>query len=148
MNPILRAILSMVAGYAVMAALVIAIFTGAYLTLGADWSFRPWSWDPSAGWIALSIVVGLAAAFAGGLVTQRIDGSGKGVLILMGVIVVLGLMEAIMTGAPDAANPRAIPEPSNMEAMQNAVQPLWMLYLNPVLGCIGVFLGSRMLRKR
>ncbi len=35
---------------------------------------------------------------------------------------------------------------SNLEAMQNAVQPLWVAILNPVLGVVGVLLGAGLRR--
>ncbi len=138
----------MVAGYAVIFASTMALLTTAYLILGADWSFKPGSWEASAGWLALSIIVGLVTALAGGLVTQRLDRSGKGALILMAAIVVLGLWIAIAAGSPEASEPRTIASPSNLEAMQNAVQPVWINYLNPLLGCIGVFVATKLLRKR
>jgi hypothetical protein len=33
---------------------------------------------------------------------------------------------------------------SNMEAMQNAKQPAYMLILNPIIGALGVFAGSKL----
>jgi hypothetical protein len=30
-----------------------------------------------------------------------------------------------------------------MEAMQEAIQPVWMALLNPVIGAVGVLLGGR-----
>ena len=124
------------------------LLTTAYLILGADWSFKPDSWEASAGWLALSIIVGLVTALAGGLVAQRLDRSGTGALILIAVIVVLGLWMAIAAGSPEAPGPRTIASPSNLEAMQNAVQPVWINYLNPLLGFIGVFVATKLLRKR
>ena len=131
-----------------MFAVLMTLFTVAYLLLGANWSFKPGSWEASPRWLALSIVVGLLAAFLGGLVAQRIDRSGKGALFLMGVIVVMGIGIAIATGTPEAAGPRTITSPSSFEAMENAVQPRWLEYLNPLVGCIGVFLATRLIRKR
>ncbi len=150
MHPVLRTILSMVAGYVVMAAALMAIFTVAYLGLGADWSFKPDSWEPSARWIALSLITGGVVAFAGGTVTQLLDRSGKGALALMGLILVLGILTAVLTltgGAP-ASSLRTTASPGNMEAMQNAIQPMWLFFVNPLVGLIGVFAATKLVRRR
>jgi len=36
---------------------------------------------------------------------------------------------------------------NNMLAMQNAKTPVWLLFLNPVIGVAGVMAGSKMKRE-
>ncbi|MBM4109337.1 MAG: hypothetical protein FJ255_11125 [Phycisphaerae bacterium] len=63
-----RAILAVIVGYIVMAAVVFGLFTGAYPLLGADGAFKPNSWEVSTTWLAASFALGLIAAVMGGLV--------------------------------------------------------------------------------
>ena len=126
-----------------MAATLFVVFTAVYYVLGADFSFKPDSWEASTGWVVMSIIVGLGAALVGGLLTQRIDTSQTGAWILMGVILILGVVVIATMGPVEPAGVREIANPNNMEAMENAVSPPWVPYLNPLLGCLGVWLATR-----
>ena len=130
-----------------MALLIMGLFTVAYLAIGPGLSFKSGSWAPSTLWIALSIVVGLGSAFVGGLTAQSIDHSGRAVSALVGVVLVVGLVLAFMEGV-SVPGERLNVSPSNMEAMNNAVSPVWLNYLNPVLGAVGVFLSTKVKRSR
>lgn len=140
-----RIVGGVIAGYVAMFALLFVVFSAAYMTLGASGAFQPGSWNPSGGWIALTIVLGFGAAIAGGYVCATIARDRRGPLGLVGLVIVLGVLSAIpaLTGGdPAAAGPR--PETVPMfEAMSNAVQPAWVALLNPVLGAVGVLVGAR-----
>ena len=146
---ILRTVLGVIAGYAAIAITLFVVFTGVYFVLGADWSFVEGSWEPSLGWIVMGFVAGLGAAILGGYVTGRIDKTGTGTWALMGLIVVLGIV-AILT-IPDydpSAFARTDASPSNLEAMNNAIQLKWVAYVNPVIGCVGVYLSRKCCHKK
>ena len=140
-----RIVGGVVAGYVAMFALLFIVFSAAYFALGANGAFQPGSWNPSGGWIALTIVLGFGAAIAGGYLCATIARDRRGPLGLVGLVIVLGVLSAFpaVTGAdPAAAGPR--PETVAMfEAMSNAVQPVWVALLNPVLGAVGVLVGAR-----
>lgn len=54
------------------------------------------------------------------------------------------MIPAVMaSGAPEAVRDGSL---SNMEAMMQARQPVWMSILNPILGVVGVLVGSRLKR--
>ena len=140
-----RTIGSVVAGYVTMFVLVFILFSAAYLLLGAGGSFATGSWDVSWAWIAVSIVVGIAAAIAGGWVCAAIAKDGRAPRALAIAVVVLGLLMAlpVLLGTGEPAAVAARPETvALVEAMQNAKQPLWIALLNPLLGAIGVMIGA------
>jgi hypothetical protein len=142
-----RIIGSVVVGYIVMFAAVFVLFSAAYLMLGAERSYQAGSWDVSPAWIVISVVVGLLAAIAGGYVCAMITKGPKGPQILAIVVVVLGVLLAlpVLFGAGDATGPMPRPDTVGLfEAMQYAKQPVWLAFLNPLLGAFGVVVGARL----
>lgn len=141
-----RIIGSVIAGYLAMFVLVFALFSLAYTVLGASGAFHPGSWDVAGSWVALTIVIGLAAAVVGGYICAAIARDRRGPLWLVALVIVLGLLFAIPVltgGAPAAAGPRPDAVPM-FEAMSKAVQPTWVALLNPLLGAVGVLIGARL----
>ena len=141
-----RNILAAIAGYAVMAVLVIAGTGVAWLALGSAGAFDGEGPEPSTPWLALNLMSGLIAAVFGGLVARRIGGSGKAVRILLGLVVALGLVFAVVaTVAAPEPEPAGKPvvEMSWAEAGQYARQPAWYNWLIPFVGAAGVLLGGR-----
>lgn len=138
-----RAIGAVVLGYVVMAVVVFIFFTLAWLVLGADGAFAPGTYEVSGVWIAMSIVVGLVAAILGGFVCAVIAKSATPPKVLAAIVLVLGLAMAIpeLGGEAPAERPAEV---SMSEATQNAGQPGWILLLNPLIGAVGVLVGSRL----
>jgi hypothetical protein len=142
-----RSILAVILGYVTMALLIFVTFTGLYLLLGADASFRPGSYHPSTLWIALSLPLGALSAVAGGYACAALARGGRAPLALAALVLVLGLLINVpLAMAPDDNAVRAGNVP-NMEAMMKAKQPKWVLLLNPFLGVACVLLGARLRRK-
>jgi hypothetical protein len=141
----LRLILAVIAGYLVMAVLVFATFTGAYLAMGTEGAFRPGSFDVSALWIAVSVALSLAAAIAGGWLCAFVGRRRGAAIALAAVVVVLGLAVAALefTHSGERVPAARSGDIGNLEAMQMAHQPPWLTLLNPFLGAAGVLLGAR-----
>jgi ABC-type transport system involved in multi-copper enzyme maturation permease subunit len=147
----LRGIGAVVAGYIVMAVLIFLTFSGVYILMGADGAFKPESFEPSTMWLGISLVLGLAAAVAGGLVASKIARSGAAPTVLAGVVLVVGLGLGVMTiMAPPPANapPARTAQTTTIEAMTHARQPDWITIANPIVGAAGVLVGARVGRKR
>jgi hypothetical protein len=144
-----RGIAGVILGYVVMAGLVFTTFTAAYLAMGADRAFQPGSYDVSPVWIGVSFVLGLVAAVVGGLVCAMVSRSGKGPLVLAALVLVLGLAMAVPVLAASAGPPPSARtgDVANLDAMQMAKQPAWVALLNPLVGAVGVVVGSRLVRK-
>ena len=136
-----RKILGGIIGYVVMFVVIFTTFTLAYLAMGADTAFLPGSYDVSMTWILISTILGFVAAIAGGYVAALIGGKGAA-KIAAGIVLVLGLLLAIVTAvSPKPTDTRAADVP-NMEAMQWARTPVWVAFLNPLVGVIGALVGG------
>jgi uncharacterized membrane protein YeaQ/YmgE (transglycosylase-associated protein family) len=128
---------------------VFATFTAAYAFLGQEGAFRPGSYQVSGTWILLSCVLGFVAAAVGGLVCNEIAPGNRAPAALGLVVLVLGLLLAIpMVIASGDPVPERQGVVGNLEAMNSAREPAWIALLNPVLGAVGVLVGSRLLRRR
>lgn len=141
----LKSVGGVIVGYIVMFILVFVLFSLAYLALGANGAFKPGTYDVSTLWLAISVVVGLVAAIVGGFICSLIAPNSKAPLALVVLVLVLGLLTAIPVLMSNDPRPNIRDESvGNMEAMMNARQPAWIALLNPLIGAVGVMLGSRM----
>jgi len=142
-----RAILSVVVGYVAMFAAIFLTFSGLYLLLGQDLSFRPGSYEPSVLWTVVSFALGLGAAVLGGYVCARIARTATPPGVLAGLVLVIGLLSAIpvLMAAATPAETRT-GEVGNLDAMMKAKQPAWVAVANPFVGLVGVLLGARLRR--
>lgn len=134
-------------GYVVMAALIFATFTGAYLAMGTEAAFRPLTYEPSNLWIVVSFILGFAAAVAGGWVCAAVARDGNAPWILAFVVLVLGLALALPALRRTPTMEPRLGNVPNMEAMTKAYTPAWIALLNPVIGAAGVLLGGRIRRQ-
>jgi hypothetical protein len=139
-----RSILAALAGYVVLAGALFMLMTLAWLVLGADGAFRPGSYEVTGTWIVVSIVLSVAAAVLAGFVCKAIGKTGLSVNILVGIVLVLGVVSAFYEmGMEHMTTPRPDDIPM-FEAMSNGIQPVWLSWLNPILGAIGVMYGGKL----
>jgi len=144
-----RSVLAVIAGYVAMFVLVFAMFSMAYLLMGADRAFKPGSYQVTALWAVVSFVLGLLAAVVGGVVCAVLARRSRPPLALAALVLVLGLLMAV----PVATAPKPTSQPArtaavgNFEAMRQARQPVWVALVNPFLGAAGVLLGARVGRR-
>lgn len=139
-----KAILSVIAGYVVMAIIVMGSLTGAYFAMGADKAFEAGSWAPSKLWLVIMIIVGIVAALAGGWVCKVICKTPTPPKVLAGIVLVLGLVSAAIQMNKAAPTLERTATVSNMEAMQNAQTPAWAAFLQAIIGASGVMVGAGM----
>ena len=141
----LRNILAAIVGYIAIVAVLFALSSLVWLLLGPSRSFQPGTWEVASGWILGSIGIGFVGAYIGGRVCARVAHDAKGAMILIGILVVLGVV-SILIPVEAATGPR--PDDVGMlEATASARQPTWLTWLNPVIGVVGIWLGSRKLRE-
>ena len=140
----LRNILAAIVGYIAMAAVLFALFSLLWLSLGPSRAFQPGSWEVSGGWALGSVVLGLVGAYIGGVVCARVAHDARAATILMAVVLVLGVVTALMPA--EMASGLRPDDVSMMEATAGARQPAWFTWLNPLIGVAGVWFGSRKLR--
>ena len=141
-----RKIIGVIVGYVAMAAFVFLSFTILYLILGTEGSFQPGSYQVSTTWLVLSFILGFIGALIGGYICALIAKNNKAAIWLAGIVLALGLIIAIpqLNVSEEEMNKIREGDVPNMEAMQNAKQPALALILNPFIGAIGIWAGSRM----
>lgn len=141
-----KKILAVIAGYLSMAITVFVSFTVLYLILGPEGSFVPQSYQVSLTWIFSSIFLSLFAAIIGGFVCQLIAKNRNTSLVLAGIVFILGIAAAVptLTTPSEYAHQPREGSVGNMDAMQRAQQPPFILILNPIISAIGVYFGSRL----
>jgi hypothetical protein len=147
---VFRAILGVIAGYIAIAVAVFALFSVAYLSLGAERAFRPGVYEVSGLWLGVSLVLGLVAAVVGGLVCAGIARPRSRAPIALAVlVVVLGAAQAALVMSTEDARPlERAADVGNLQAMSNARTPPVALLVNPVIGAVGVLIGARLAGKR
>ncbi len=140
-----RNILGVVVGYIAIFAFIFLTFTLLYLILGENNSFESETFDVSLLWIIFSFILGLIAASLGGYVCVLIAKNQKPAMVLAGFVLVLGIAMSIPALSVSSEEAQEIRKPNvpNMEAMQKAKQPIFLLLLNPIIGALGVFAGAR-----
>ena len=146
-----RSIGAAVAGYVVMVLVVMLGAAVQWFVLGAEGSFQEDSTVASTSWSAIACVAGLLAAIAGGFAASKIDVSPNrlGVKILLGLILGLGLVLAL---AQMAGKPKPLPKDKKIadltfvEAGEYASSPTWYNFAIPIIGAIGVVIGSGFLK--
>lgn len=150
---IFRAIAAVIVGYIVIAAVIMASFTVAFLyVLGVEGSYKPGTWDVSTTWVIMSLVVGLIAAVLGGVVCTRIAvRRSPAPMVLAGLVVVLGIATAAlrMNWQPPDDRPEVPPaDLANLDAPRFSNPSPLVDWANPFVGCIGVLIGTRLARKK
>jgi len=144
----LRAVLSVIAGYLAMSAIVFVTLTLAYVMLGAAGSFKGSSYDVSGTWVAIMFVVGLIAGIIGGVLCAVIAQRTTAPMALAALVFVLGMVMAVPVLTSEKVQPTTRPaEVGPMDAMQNANQPAMIALAHPFIGAIGVLIGARLVRK-
>ncbi len=149
----LRAILSVIVGYVGLFIWVFATMTGAWFALGSDFAFNEGTYESNTGWSVLSLVLGAIGAVIAGLVTASIARTATPVKVLAGIVLVLGLVEAVAYQMGDATAEEAeqavpVDELTVWQAATTAQPQAWYSYTLPFIGCAGVLLGGRVRRGR
>ncbi|MGH7551825.1 MAG: hypothetical protein ACREMQ_02215 [Longimicrobiales bacterium] len=135
-----RIILPVIAGYAVLAAVVMLIFAPA--AIWPDLPFRPGTKQATLVWSLYTLVMSAFAAMAGGLVTARLANRSreKAVRVLAILLLVFGLGYAfrnVAVQARDAADPAA-------QSTQQPREPLWYSFTLVLLSPACALLGGRL----
>ena len=145
----LRRVLAVIVAYILMFILQVAAFMTIYTLMGANWSFKPSSYQASTRWTAMQFAVVLVTAIIGGLICTAIAKGGRAPLLLAAVVLVLGLGLALLSTAlrPPETNEVRTGNVPNMEAMSKARHPTWVLFLGPVIGAVGVVIGGKVRRR-
>ena len=145
----MRSALGVIVGYILMFVLQVAAFMTIYTVVGADWSFKPASYQASTRWTVMQFVVVFVTAAIAGLVCAIIARGGKATLVLAAVVLVLGFALAVAGTAMRPADTHEVRtgNAANMEAMSKARHPLWVVFFGPVVAAVGVLAGGKLKRR-
>ena len=145
----LRAFFGALAGYVVLAAVVIVTLSLAWQFLGCGFAYKaPGSFETTFSWSVVALAMGFLGGFAGGK-TALLIGRWKAVKVLALVILILGMMGAISQAARDEAALTAEREGvdpcdlTTFEAASKSSSPLWYAFLNPWVGAAAVWVAGR-----
>lgn len=145
----IRNVLSVIIGYAAMAAVVFVAFTIAYMTLGADGAFKPDVFEVSTTWLTMAVIVNLIAAIVGGLVCKVIARQALTTAIFALIVFILGLLVAIpIVSAEDAEPTPREGDVAMLDAMKDAEQPIWFALTNPLVAAAGILIGGTLIPGR
>ena len=131
----LRNLGAAVLGYVAMLVVVMVLGLIMALVVGGGGAF-----------IAGTIVVNLVAAILGGIVCAKVAADGRGVLILMAAVVVIAVVIAVLPDAPVGEMMQGV-EGEMPDMMDDLEQPAWMTWANPLVAVLGVYVGSRLVKK-
>ena len=143
-----RSIIGVIVGYVVMFIIQVAVFMSIYTTMGPDWSFKPASYQASTRWTVMQFTVILITAAIAGLVCAIIARSSKASLVLAGVVLGLGLALGAVATTMRPADTHEVRTGNvpNMEAMNKARHPMWVVFLGPFIGAVGAVIGGKLKR--
>jgi len=150
----LRTIAAIVVGYIVMAVVVVACLTLAYTALGTDRAYQQGTYEVSTLWIWIMLVVGTAAAIAGGvtcaaIATHNQYSKARNGLVLL--VLLLGALSAFAQLGDEDPAPEDQVRPQSVsaaEAMAKSQTPAWVPILNPIIGVCGVIIGANTVKRR
>jgi hypothetical protein len=144
----LRSVLGVIVAFILFVILQVASFMTMYGLMGADWSFKPGSFQASTRWTAMQFVIIIVTSIIAGLICAAVAKGGKAPLALAAVVLVVGLGAAVLKTAlrPDTHEVR-IGSVSQQDARDKARPPMWVVFLGPVIGAVGVVIGGKLKRR-
>lgn len=141
----LRSVLGMIVGYAVISLFFFATFTGVYFALGVERIFQSDSYEVSTLWLVLSAAISLCGSILGGYFCAAISRNKRTCELFAGIVLIILVVFCIPKMRDPNPHVRA-GDVAYMDAMRLTQMPFWMHVLNPILGAAGVLLGARMKR--
>jgi hypothetical protein len=147
----MRIAFAVIAGYLVMAAVVIGASFGIDFGLDESYTFREDTLEPTALVSTGMLAAGCVAALLGGIVAARIAQTRwrAACIWLVGVVLVLGTLSAVgdwRRARSPSQNPPGTAEIARMnlrEKWDQASKPMWFSVLAPLIGAASSLLGFR-----
>lgn len=140
-----RSIAAVVVSYIVMMLLIMGMFAGMVFGFGIEGLLKPNSFQGNMIITILAPAIALLAGLVGGLVCAKMGRSKKAVMVLAGLVLVLGLVQAVGTlQKPFPADPRD-PNMTLEQFMEVGREPTWLAIFNPIGGALAILVGGLVL---
>jgi hypothetical protein len=144
----LRSILAIIASYAAMFILFMAIFFGCYFALGVERVFQPDSYEVSTLWVILTLVIAFLVTMFAGYLCAAISQSWRTCQVFALIVFLLALWQCFQGMRRDSEGPNVrAGDVTYLEAIGHVVSPKWLHIVNPIVSAAGVLLGARMKRR-
>lgn len=137
----LRPVLAVVAAYATMAVVAVALFLGLALVLGRDRMFQPGTFRAPAVVSIAALGISVLAALIAGRICALITPTRKPAAVLAALVLVFGLASAVGNEIKPDPGVRLADLPY-LEAVSQAKEPTWFAFLNPLVGAACVLLAA------
>jgi hypothetical protein len=143
-----RSIIAVIVAFILLGILQVASFMTMYGLMGTDWSFKPASYQPSTRWTAMQLVIIMATSIIAGLICVAIAKGGRAPLALAAVVLVVSLGAALLrTSLRPNTHEVRIGSVSQKDARDKASHPMWVMFLGPFIGAVGVVIGGKLRRR-
>jgi hypothetical protein len=140
-----RSIVAVVVTYVVMFVFILAVFSAMWFGLGPNRLMEPGSFKGNMFLCIAAPSLTVVAGLFGGWMCAKIARSGKPVIALAGVVLVLGAITSSMTlQKPEPTGPRD-PAMTATELMEKGREPTWLAIFNPIGGAAAVLIGGMFL---
>jgi hypothetical protein len=138
----IRATLGVIVAFVLMVVLVLVLSMGLWLALGVDGVLRPGVFDGSALLDIYAVLAGVTGAIVAGWLCAKISRSTSAVAVFVALCFVMGTVNAVMQiKKPDpGARPPGL---SLQQAIEKRKEPMWFIFLMPVLGSTSALLSGR-----
>jgi Mn2+/Fe2+ NRAMP family transporter len=142
-----RTFVGVIVGFLIMAVVLIAGLSAAYMGMGAEGAFAPDTYEVSTKSVLITFGVVFLAAILGGYTCAAISRSCKAPLVLAGVVLVVVILfvtiPVAMTSGQEVPMARD-PDVDSFKAIWEARTSAWIALLIPLVGAAGVLGGGRL----
>jgi hypothetical protein len=144
----LKSIIAIVVSYIAMFVFFMVVVIGCYVALGSERVFKPDSYEISALWLVLTVIVSFLASAIAGYLCAVISGSWATCRVFAFIVFLatLGFCVASLRQSQESPNVRAS-EVSYADGIRLGVSPMWLHFVSPVISGLGVLVGARMKRR-
>ena len=139
-----RIIGGVILGFITLFVVTFFTFSGLFLALGSNGAFHAGNFEVTAPWLVGSLVLGFIAAVLAGKVCSTVTAKPGPVVVLAALVLILDLFAAF--NPPQDRRTERAGEVSMTDAIVNAREPTWFVFLMPLVATAGVILGGRQRR--
>ncbi len=132
-----------------MSVVLFALFAALYAVLGTDGAFKAGTMFVSTVWFLAGFFIFFIGALVAGVVCRLVAQNHYAGVWMGATILIIGIIGMIsqmsMSPASSYRGSEAIPM---LDAMTNAIQPVWTQAVNAIVGFVGATVGGKLIREQ